>query len=32
MTESLDAKTRAYNAEQMSLLQQRTQGILGPHP
>lgn len=28
MTESLDAKTRAYNAEQMSLLQQRTQGLL----
>lgn len=28
MTESLDAKTRAYNTEQMSLLQQRTQGLL----
>lgn len=28
MTKSLDAKTRAYNAEQMSLLQQRTQGLL----
>lgn len=28
MTESLDAKMRAYNAEQMSLLQQRTQGLL----
>lgn len=28
MTESLDAKTRAYNAEQMYLLQQRTQGLL----
>lgn len=28
MTESLDAKTRAYNAEQMSLLKQRTQGLL----
>lgn len=28
MTESLDAKTRAYNAEQMTLLQQRTQGLL----
>ncbi len=28
MTESLDAKTRAYNAEQMALLQQRTQGQL----
>ena len=28
MTESLDAKTRAYNAEQMALLQQRTQGLL----
>lgn len=28
MTESLDAKTRAYNAEQMTLLQQRTQGVL----
>lgn len=28
MTESLDAKTRAYNAEQMSLLQQHTQGLL----
>lgn len=28
MTESLDAKTRAYNTEQMSLLQQRTQGSL----
>lgn len=28
MTESLDAKTRAYNTEQMSLLQQRTQGQL----
>lgn len=28
MTESLDAKARAYNAEQMSLLQQRTQGLL----
>lgn len=28
MTESLDAKTRAYNAKQMSLLQQRTQGLL----
>ena len=28
MTESLDAKTRAYNAEQMTLLKQRTQGLL----
>lgn len=28
MTESLDAKTRAYNTEQMSLLKQRTQGLL----
>lgn len=28
MTEGLDAKTRAYNAEQMTLLQQRTQGLL----
>lgn len=28
MTEILDAKTRAYNTEQMSLLQQRTQGLL----
>lgn len=28
MTESLDAKTHAYNAEQMALLQQRTQGLL----
>ena len=28
MTESLDAKTRAYNAEQMAILQQRTQGLL----
>lgn len=28
MTESLDAKMRAYNTEQMSLLQQRTQGLL----
>lgn len=28
MTESLDAKTRAYNAEQMTILKQRTQGLL----
>ena len=28
MKEGLDAKTRAYNAEQMSLLRQRTQGLL----